>query len=403
MPCKMSNLTNIIFYFYYIFTGKSFIRRLPMSKFTTPEWQTLFDDLLFDLRRRACVLMIGPEMTQAGGKPIQRQLRDTLSREHAEDIEHYYEKDAFFLFKNLAAKSKVQRGVSKFYDRIKADEAIFDTVAAIPFPLIISLNPDDFLEKSLKNNRVRHFSSYFNHGAGNNGHRYSDSWDGESPLVYNLCGSMDSDASLLLDYDDLFSFLKNVLGAVGLPDNVRSMLKKAKSFLFVGFQFDRWYTQLLLRLLNEDNSPAHLALNTQLGDKDTHHFLLNRFHMQFLGRVLAEDKDRDGMPDISAAEFLTELARRWQEAQAARGEDDTQPDKNTVRRLVEKGDLEKALDTLMKIATDPEDRDMVTMLCNWFNNWKREIIKGAEDSRTLDNRYNKVLNGILELLKTLPG
>ena len=56
----------------------------------------------------------------------------------------------------------------------------------------------------------------------------------------------------------------------------------------------------------------------------------------------------------------------------------------------------------MKITADPEDRDMVTMLYNWFNNWKREIIKGVEDSRTLDNRYNKVLNGILELLKTMP-
>ncbi len=374
-----------------------------MSKFTAPEWQPLFDDLLFDLRRKACVLMIGPEITQADGRHVQRYLRDTLSHEHADDIEHYYEKDAFFLFKSLASKSKVQRGVSKFYDRIKPDEAIFTTIAAIPFPLVISINPDDFLEKTLKNSNIRHFSAYFNHGAGNNGHRYIENWDGDAPLIYNVCGSVESDASLLLDYDDLFSLLRTILGAVGLPDNVRSVLKKAKSFLFVGFQFDRWYTQLLLRLLNEDNSPTHLALNTQLGDKETHHFLLNRFNMQFLGRVLEEDKDGDGVPDISGAEFLEELAQRWQEAQAARGEDTSRPDKNTVRRLVEQGDIDKALETLMRITADPEDRDMATMLLNWYNNWKRETVKGSEDSRTLENRYNKVLNGILELLKTLPG
>ena len=114
------------------------------EKFASPDWQPLFDDLLFDLRRKACVLLIGPEIVATGQQPLQQALRNALDRDHADDIEHYYEKEALFLFKGPAAKSKVQRGVSKFYDRATADPAVFDTIAAIPFPLVVSTNPDYF-------------------------------------------------------------------------------------------------------------------------------------------------------------------------------------------------------------------------------------------------------------------
>ena len=371
------------------------------EKFASPDWQPLFDDLLFDLRRKACVLLIGPEIVATGQQPLQQALRQALERDHAADIEHYYEKEALFLFKDPAAKSKVQRGVSKFYDRVTADPAVFDTIAGIPFPLVVSTNPDDFLQKAYQRAQQRCATAYFNHDAGQNGFKDLAGWEGDYPLVYNLCGSTERDASLILDYDDLFSFLKNVLGATGLPDPLRSALKKAKSFLFVGFSFDKWYTQLLLRLLNEDSTPTQIALNTRLGGKEAQHFLLNRFKMQFLGRALdADAASPTDKPDISALEFLAELSRRWQVAQTERGETQ-QASPDTVRRLVEQGKVDKALAMLFQITADPEDRDMVTMLSSWYHNWERDKEIGAEDSRTLDNRYNKVLNGILEQLKSL--
>ena len=369
------------------------------TDFSNPEWNTLFDDLMFDLRKRACVLLIGPEAVEVNGRPVAQELQEILMRDYAGDIEHYFEKDALYLFKGPGAKSNIQRGVGKYYDRAKPDPAIFQTVAAIPFPLVVTINPDEFLAGFLKEAGVRFNSAYFNHGAGSNGLQELAGWEGDTTLVYNLCGHIESDASLVLDYDDLFSFLKNVLGAAGLPDPVRRVLKKAKSFLFVGFQFDKWPTQLLLRLLNEDSSPAQLALDTQLGETDARQFLLKRFNMKFLNDQPASAAPA---PDaITGLAFLQELGRRWQAAQAADGEDLSQPDAGTVRRLVEKGDVEKALTILLQITAN-EDRDMATMYSSWFHTWKREKEKGAEDSRTLENRYNKVLNGILELLKTLP-
>jgi SIR2-like domain/Effector-associated domain 11 len=368
-----------------------------MGKFTDPSWDKVFSKLLFDIQTRSCVLMIGPEIIQADGQGLQRHLRDYLQRQNSDDIEHYYEKEGLFLFKSQTSKNEVQRSVSQYFYQLQTDTSIFKIIANTPFPLVISVNPDNLLADAYESNP--HYTAYFNHHIGTNDSQRIEDWNGQSPLVYNLCGLFEEDASLLLDYDDLFSFMKTILGPVGLPDNVRGRLRRAKSFLFLGFQFDRWYTQLLLRLLNDGNSPTQIALNTEMGDSEAHHFLLKRYNMQFFGRSL---KNQAKAESITGLEFLTELNLRWSKAQAEQHTDTEQPSKASVRRMVERGDLERALTTMPQLFSDPEDRDMVIMLSNWYVNWKKEHEKGVEDSRTLENRYNRVLNGILEQLKNLP-
>lgn len=368
-----------------------------MAQFNTPQWDKMFEKLLFDIQTRSCVLMIGPEIVEGGsGQGLQRHLRDEMFKQNPADIEHYYEKEGLFLFKNQTSKNEVQRSVSLYFHTLKTNTSVYKTITEIPFPLVISVNPDAMLERAF--DTATHFAAYFNHHAGSNGSTKIEDWNGQNTLVYNLCGLYTEDASMILDYDDLFSFLKAVLGPTGLPDNIRSRLRRAKSFLFVGFQFDRWYTQLLLRLLNDGNSPTQIALNTQLGDPEAQHFLLKRYNMQFLGRAT----ENDAAEQISGSEFLAELSRRWKSSQAQQVQDDEPLSKASIRRWVERGEVEKALENLPKLITDPEDLDMVSLLSNWYVNWKRESGKGAEDSRTLENRYNKVLNGILEQINNLP-
>ncbi|MFN0173054.1 MAG: SIR2 family protein [Saprospiraceae bacterium] len=368
-----------------------------MSKFNSTEWDNLFGKLLFDIQRKGCVLMVGPEIVQLEGVGLQRHLREYLQRQNKDDIEHFYEKEALFLFKNPSSKTEVQRNASQYYHKLKPNDSVFKEIVGIPFPLIISVNPDNLLAKEY--GEAPHFEGYFNHHAGSNDNQKILDWSGQTPLIYNLCGNFQEDASMLLDYDDLFSFMKTVLGPVGLPDNVRSRLRMAKSFLFIGFQFDKWYTQLLLRLLNDGNSPTQIALNTQMGDADAHHFLLKRYNMQFLGETIQEKVVKE---TITGLEFLTELNKRWKNTQAEQISDNEPLTKASVRRMLERGELEQALDTLPKLVADPEDRDMLTLLSNWYVNWKKETQKGVEDNRTLENRYNKVLNGVLEQLKNLP-
>ncbi len=390
-----------------------------MTNFSSPAWQKVFDKILFDLQTKSCVLLVGPELVQADGQGLLQQMHSHVLHQNATDIERFYEKEGLFLFKSEAAKNEVRRSASQFFFSLKPASDVFKVVAQIPFPLVISVNPDRLLEKAYGN--APHFAAFFNHHANANGHQDTEGWDGQAPLVYSLCGRFDEDASMLLDYDDLFSFLKTVLSPTGLPDNLRSRLRRAKSFLFVGFHFDHWYTQLLLRLINEGNSPSHLALNTQLGDPEAQHFLLNRYKMKFLGRVAADDlapaeppppaesAQPAGQPtppaeeklDCTGQEFLEELLQRWLASKAEQDQDDEPVSAASVRRMVERGELGKALKALPDLLSDPEDRDMTTMLSNWHANWEREKKRDVEDSRTLENRYNKVLNGIIEQLNSL--
>lgn len=353
------------------------------SDLSAPEWDEVFKSLLYDIRRRKCVLLLGPEAAHLGGRPLREALREHLAKNHADDIAFFHERDNLFLFHNKAAKSEVQRSVSLFFEEAEPDLEVFGKLASLPFALTVSINPDHFYLHQFPKSDRPHFA-FFNH-IGQNNEEALDGWNRDQPLVYNLCGSFEEDVSLVLDYDDLFRLLRSAMGAPGLPQKVRRALGEARSFFFLGFSFDKWYTQLLLRLLCEDNSPMHVALNTQLGDGANQTFLLKQFNINFIGQGDA---------------FLSELCRRWKEQQGESA--DEKPDKHLVLRLLAEGKTARALEILMKIVTAPEDKDMALMISNWYKTWENDKTAGVEDSRDLNVRYNRVVKNIQDLANNLP-
>ncbi len=351
---------------------------------TTPEWDKVFKPLLFDLGRQKCVLLLGPELARKAGRSLREMLREQLEQNHADDIAHFHERDNLFLFQNKAAKSEVQRTVSLFYEETKPDPGVYEKIASLPFALTISTSPDHFLLSAHPKSDRPHFA-FFNH-VGENDEDVLDKWERDKPLIYNLCGSVHEDVSLVLDYDDLYRLLQTAMGTPGLPKKVRRTLGEARSFFFIGFDFDKWYTQLLLRLLREDNSPMQVALSTQLGNKDNHTFLLKQFNIKFIGEGDA---------------FLDELCRRWQEQQNEGGAAE-KPDKHLVLKLLKEAKTARALEVLLKLITAPEDKDMAMMVSNWYHKWENDTKAGTEDSRNLDTLYNRVVKNIHDLASNLP-
>lgn len=352
---------------------------------TGPDWDKIFKPLLFDLGRQKCVLLLGPELAQSGGRPIRELLREQLEKNHQEDIAHFHERDNLFLFHNKAAKSEVQRTVSLFYEETQPDAGVYQKITSLPFAMAISTTPDHFLHQSYAKETRPNFA-FFNH-IGHNDENALDDWGRDQPVLYNLCGSYQEDGSLVLDYDDLFRLLKTAMGTPGLPKKVRRVLGEARSFFFLGFDFDKWYTQLLLRLLCEDNSPMQIALSTQYGNKDNQTFLLKQFNIKFI---------------LEGEAFLDELCRRWQEQLDEKEGSGEKPDKHLVLKLLQEGKTGKALEILLKILTSPEDKDMATMVSNWYHKWDSDTKAGTEDSRNLDTLYNRVVKNINDLATNLP-
>ncbi len=127
----------------------------------------------------------------------------------------------------------------------------FEKIASIPFPLVISLLPDNGLQKA--------FDKVF----AANKQKYNMSWYSrenqptppveqvptkEQPLLYKLLGDLEHyDATFT--FDNWFDYFKNIFGRQPLPQKIEFILQQNPLILFLGVRFDKWYIQLLIRLL----------------------------------------------------------------------------------------------------------------------------------------------------------
>ncbi|MBK7871947.1 MAG: SIR2 family protein [Saprospiraceae bacterium] len=249
-----------------------------------PKLQKIVENLAEDIREQKCVLLIGPEVVQIDNKSLIRHVHEALLENNTNDILYYYVQDSLFLFRDENAKLDAPRQIKKIYKNLEFTSDIYKKILEIPFHLIISLNPDTYLADAASGEQfgVNHNFRFFRF----NGEASDEVPEAtkECPLIYNLCGCVNEDESLILDYEDLFQVLRIALGPDGLPNNLRKKLKEARSFLFLGFDFEKWYSQLLLQLLTGDRKGRpKFALNTSMAESDAKNFLLHQFRVEFLG------------------------------------------------------------------------------------------------------------------------
>jgi hypothetical protein len=71
------------------------------------------------------------------------------------------------------------------------------------------------------------------------------------PLLYNLLGSIREPQTMISSHADLLSLMQSVFGDKNLPDELTTMFngERTKSIIFLGFEFDKWYFQLILYIL----------------------------------------------------------------------------------------------------------------------------------------------------------
>jgi hypothetical protein len=245
------------------------------------------------IKSEKCTLFLGPELFGEGNKPHFHPLMEYLKTENqGSNILAYYENENLFLFPSEAEKNETFFRIKAFY-RNYNDTGIFDDLSVIPFHLIITLNPDMILSKVFKKKGIP-FDFHSFRKSGNNDEIMNPSI--KRPLIYNLMGSVESMESMILTHDDMFDYLVAVLGQSGLPTGLRKLLRESKLFLFLGFNFDQWYIQLLLRLLHPPEirkKPIRYAFDPA-SDGQYKTFFLEQFNMKFL--------------DIPPADFIRKLA-----------------------------------------------------------------------------------------------
>jgi hypothetical protein len=181
--------------------------------------------------------------------------------------------------------------------------------------------------------------------------------------------------------------MKAVFGSPGLPTKLKSSLESAKTFICLGFDFDKWYSQLLLRMLSEKkgSSIKKYAINTDIADADTTTFLVHQFGITFLG----EDQ-----------RFFQELHRRCAAEKALRKLSVAASSKVTpVLRQIKNGQIAQALVGLEELVAGNEPLNTTSiMLAAQFSDLENKRLLGAVDMRDYFVRFNQITDNLLDTL-----
>lgn len=359
-----------------------------MSNFSSPEWDKKFRSILADIEQNKCVVLIGPELVNIGNRTLREVLRRQLQQSNPTDIVHYYDRDDFFLFTDKIAKEDVRREIVLFYEKhhtaTDVDESIFLDIARLKTHLVLSINPDRFLSNTAFKHGIKHRFAYFQHGGEAVQEVETPSID--MPLYYNIFGSLEKDESLVLEYDDLFKLLTALLGTPGLPPNLALSLQQAKHFLFVGFDFEKWYSQLLLRLLSGEKAIRKFAIDHSKKNESTTIFLVKQFGIEFI--------DDEKL-------FWAELIRRAEAAGSVRQTSQLhRSEAIQAVRFLASGQLLEALNFLHQ---HESFREPSTRLLARYHDLREREVRNYADPYEVATELNRIVDATLETLTAQPA
>jgi hypothetical protein len=360
-----------------------------MAQLSEKDWKNIIDDI----RDQKAVLLIGPELIQLEGKSLNQLLREYLHEECPDDILYYYERDGLYLFKSPVSKVSAIQELNRFYKDVKPDSDFLQRLVQIPFHLVVSLNPDTFLSEAFYRHQVKHRFHYFHHKPQDNQNTEIEKPTSAMPLIYNLFGTKDKDESLVLDHDDVYSILHSAFSAPGLPNKFLVSFREARTYIFLGFHFDKWYSQLLLKFLNgKDGRGKLLSIHHPRIEADTYQFMISEFKIKFIG---------------SEHDFFEQLYKRCdlqKDAQKKKmlrsiAETALSPEAIEILKRVAIGEVDNALDLLLEAADGLDwERDIV-LLKGRFTRLEED--KEKTDSRDYRVELAKILDAIIEYTKQI--
>ena len=209
----------------------------------------LISTLKDSLKQEKCVLILGPEVyiQEIDGHVWER-------KEYFAKLEKEIENCVFFpndgVFKT-PNRFELQQKVKDFYTG-GGDNQLLESISAIRFPLIINASPDESLSDYLQAIDKEVQFDYFE---GEEDEKKIKLFDKNKPLIYNTFGKASDPQSLILSHEGLYKRMQQILPIHSFPTAVREFLKRASSFLFLGFKFDSWAYQLLsYKIISQESS-----------------------------------------------------------------------------------------------------------------------------------------------------
>lgn len=359
----------------------------PKNNTSPIDW----DFIIETIREEKCILFLGPELfTDSNGIQMEDRLIDFLNIEENPDIQSYYPQDNLFLFTSRGRKTKTYYKIKNFFQgEFTEAQTIFKKIAQIPFHFIIQATPDNVLSQVFNELDIKHKNYFYWKKKVPDPQFHAPSK--KSPVIYKMLGSIDRQESMVLTHNDLFNYFESIFSGSSMPEKFKRVVKEANNFIFLGIHFERWYMQLLLRILyiHNDYDFVRYAAN-QTMNEEVKTFCFDQFKIEFVPKKIRE--------------FVDEMYDRCKEANLFREfeEESESPIEKLLTWLAE-DQIEKSLEGFKNFLDDlgqpgHELRDDLILLTNKFNRLNKRSIQGIISDQEASLQSSRIRRELLDLL-----
>lgn len=307
------------------------------------DWEELVGAIEFG----TCVLFIGPEISvDKNGISLHDKFYMDMAKKHPE-VEYIKEEG----FLSPGADKEILLDVLRYYKKRKFDaqneigRRILQKFAQIPFSLIISLCPDDTIHHVYNDFNIEHTFSVYDTTKTELGLK-----DNDNTLVFNMLGNASDNGSYVYTHENYFEYLKNEI----IPPEIKDKIQKATHYLFIGFDFNKWYNRLVLFVLefkekrgssvdrvNIDNKSVAKQFKNYI-DKQFSITSINNDYEEFAGWLLRNARQEEGIVInlsesfiSSTFETLKKLGRNLSDAEKFKDLDSIQKDAADTKIKIE--------------------------------------------------------------------
>lgn len=361
---------------------------------TEKQWKKLFEAI----ERERCILCLGPEVFASDtGETLEQQLASYL-REDAAELKIQVYDDSWFHYLPGAVRIDALEAVDEFFRQpFPVAETIVQQLAQVPFHLYLNFNPDYKLREAFDAQQLLYeYAAYLKHEPHDPESlivRHSPSRD--RPILYNMVGEINERNSLVMTYDDFYSYLESIYEQDHMLPNVRfSIQEEAEHFLFLGMPFDRWYIHFFMRILKQHEPRVKkLALNAFINTQVAIH---------------AEEQYTLTFVTSDVHSFVAELLDRWTahgETRQAAAVYQLVLQQDRLQQYLETNDF-KALFTELEEALTAAELpsewpNQLSVIRSEYNQLRKEEIEGLLTNEQATVRRNQLRRRLLDLLDAL--
>ncbi|RLD74896.1 MAG: hypothetical protein DRJ10_16265 [Bacteroidetes bacterium] len=303
--------------------------------------------LIQAIKHQGCVLFIGPEISiDEKGESLHQYFYKQLA-EDFDDVD-FLEEEGFF---TPGADEEILYDMLDYYKeefqtQNSTGRSVLEKLAQFPFSLTISLCPDDTIHRICDDFDIKHQYVYYDGTK-----KEMEMPENDNPIIYNILGSARENGRYIFTHENLYNYLNEI----SIPPIIKKKIQDATHFLFIGFDFSKWYNRLLLFVLDFENKQAgvnRLNIEKKNIPAEFEKFIEKQFNIasvhdggdEFIDWLIQNAKKEEGLlKDLSQSFILTNFS--------------------SLQRLSTKVSDEKMLEALLKIN---EEADIISKKINSF-------------------------------------